>query len=283
MIHGFTVPAGMELGMRLRGFTEGMFDWLRRAPWGDPGFSSLVFSVVVFGFVGGITGVTIGTEQINIIVAQHAARPRPLPRDGRGRHLARLHGARATTSAAHLPAPDLWPRLATPRSTSSAIGIALFAGGMTTAGSYAVPRRHSGCPVRLVDLPAARRPAAFFFLGLIGDGGLSGRGGGVLYVLDHRRRRCSSRSSACPTRRERSRFAATTPAGRQAHADLRDDHPGVRIPGRVRHLLLPQLEVAVRDLVPCGDLVDDAFDGPAGSSSRPPGECERDSAAEARG
>ena len=37
MIHGFTVPAGMELGMRLRGFTNGMFDWLRRAPWGDPG------------------------------------------------------------------------------------------------------------------------------------------------------------------------------------------------------------------------------------------------------
>ena len=54
--------------MRLRGFTNGMFDWLRRAPWGDPGFSSLVFSLVVFGFVGGITGVTIGTEQINIIV-----------------------------------------------------------------------------------------------------------------------------------------------------------------------------------------------------------------------
>ena len=68
MIHGFTVPAGMELGMRLRGYTNGMFDWLRRAPWRDPGFSSLVFSVFVFGFVGGITGVTIGTEQINIIV-----------------------------------------------------------------------------------------------------------------------------------------------------------------------------------------------------------------------
>ena len=61
------LPAGMELGMRLRGFTSGLFGWLRNAPWGDPGFSSLVFSVVVFGFVGGITGVTIGTEQINII------------------------------------------------------------------------------------------------------------------------------------------------------------------------------------------------------------------------
>src|SRR5688500_8370005 len=53
MIHGFTVPAGMELGMRLRGYTNGMFEWLRKAPWGDPGVGSLGFSGVVFGFVGG--------------------------------------------------------------------------------------------------------------------------------------------------------------------------------------------------------------------------------------
>ena len=56
MIHGFTVPAGTELGMRLRGATQGLFGWLKRAPWGDPGFSSLVFSIVVFGFVGGLPG-----------------------------------------------------------------------------------------------------------------------------------------------------------------------------------------------------------------------------------
>src|SRR5262245_57668418 len=67
MCHGFTVPAGMEVGQRLRGLTKGLFEWLRKAPWGDPGFSALVLSVVVFGFVGGITGVTFGTEQINII------------------------------------------------------------------------------------------------------------------------------------------------------------------------------------------------------------------------
>ncbi|MDH5283745.1 MAG: cbb3-type cytochrome c oxidase subunit I [Gemmatimonadota bacterium] len=67
MIHGFTVPAGLELGQRVRGLTKGLFEWLARAPWGDPAFSSMVFSIVVFGFVGGITGVTFGTEQINII------------------------------------------------------------------------------------------------------------------------------------------------------------------------------------------------------------------------
>lgn len=67
MIHGFTVPAGIELGQRLRGFTNGTFEWLRKAPWGDPGFSGLVLSVIIFGFLGGITGVTLGTEQINIM------------------------------------------------------------------------------------------------------------------------------------------------------------------------------------------------------------------------
>src|SRR3970282_1745396 len=60
MVHGFTVPAGMELGMRLRGFTQGMFGWLRRAPWGDPGFSALILSIVVFRFCGGVNRGSIG-------------------------------------------------------------------------------------------------------------------------------------------------------------------------------------------------------------------------------
>ena len=68
MIHGFTVPAGMELGhaaarLHQRACSSGC----ARRRGAIPGFSALVFSVVVFGFVGGITGVTIGTEQINII------------------------------------------------------------------------------------------------------------------------------------------------------------------------------------------------------------------------
>src|SRR5512145_1299189 len=67
MIHGFTIPAGIEMGQRLRGYTNGIFEWLKKAPWSDPGFSGAALSVVIFGFFGGITGVTIGTEQINII------------------------------------------------------------------------------------------------------------------------------------------------------------------------------------------------------------------------
>ena len=44
----------------MRGFTNGLFEWLRKAPWKDPGFSSLVLSVVVFGFV--VSGRPAGLE-----------------------------------------------------------------------------------------------------------------------------------------------------------------------------------------------------------------------------
>ncbi|MGZ7274481.1 cbb3-type cytochrome c oxidase subunit I, partial [Streptococcus pyogenes] len=40
----------------------------RNAPWKEPGFSALVISIVIFGWVGGVTGVVIGTEQINMLV-----------------------------------------------------------------------------------------------------------------------------------------------------------------------------------------------------------------------
>ena len=68
MIHGLTVPGAMEVAQRERGYTRGMFEWLRKAPWGNPAFSSTFISLVIFGFIGGITGVVMGTEQINLII-----------------------------------------------------------------------------------------------------------------------------------------------------------------------------------------------------------------------
>ena len=68
MIHGLTVPGSIEVAQRGKGFTHGMFEWLRKAPWGNPVFSSMFISLVTFGFIGGITGVVMGTEQINLII-----------------------------------------------------------------------------------------------------------------------------------------------------------------------------------------------------------------------
>ncbi|MHC4066405.1 MAG: cbb3-type cytochrome c oxidase subunit I, partial [Planctomycetota bacterium] len=67
MIHGFTVPASVEVAMRLKGFSRGLFGWLAAAPWRNPGFSGFFLSLIIFGFGGGITGVVLGTQQINIM------------------------------------------------------------------------------------------------------------------------------------------------------------------------------------------------------------------------
>src|SRR5919108_356402 len=67
MVHGFTVPGQVEDAMRRKGWNDGLMRWLSAAPWKDPGFSGFFLSLVIFGFLGGITGVTLGTQQINII------------------------------------------------------------------------------------------------------------------------------------------------------------------------------------------------------------------------
>jgi cytochrome c oxidase subunit 1 len=68
MVHGMTVPGSIEAAQRARGLTKGMFEWLRKAPWDNPAFSGMFMSLVFFGFIGGISGVVMGTEQINLIM-----------------------------------------------------------------------------------------------------------------------------------------------------------------------------------------------------------------------
>ena len=66
MIHAFAIPAGLEAGRRRRGLGGGLFGWLTGAPWRNPVFSSTVFSIILFGFIGGITGVLMGQLQLNM-------------------------------------------------------------------------------------------------------------------------------------------------------------------------------------------------------------------------
>jgi cytochrome c oxidase subunit 1 len=68
MVHGLTVPGSIEAAQRAKGFNRGLFEWLRKAPWGNPTFSGMFISLVGFGFLGGITGVVMGAEQINILI-----------------------------------------------------------------------------------------------------------------------------------------------------------------------------------------------------------------------
>ncbi len=142
MIHGFTVPAGIETGQRLRGYVNGTFDWLRNAPWSDPGFSGLMLSLVIFGFLGGITGVTIGTEQINIIAHNTMRIPGHF-------HVTVVGGtALAFMAVTYYVIPlifrkkvALW-KLVKLQPYLFGIGITVMSMSMTFAGSFGVPRRH---------------------------------------------------------------------------------------------------------------------------------------------
>jgi cytochrome c oxidase subunit 1 len=182
MIHGFTVPAGMELGMRLRGFTNGLFDWLRRAPWGDPGFSSLVWSVVVFGFVGGITGVIIGTEQINIIVHNTLRVPGHF-------HATVVSGtAMAFMGTTYYLLPIVfqrkvafWP-LAKIQPYLFAGGMLIFTISMTFAGTFGVPRRHWDISFGQAPFDVQFNPIVDLVLAVMAIGGLLAATGAFLFV-----------------------------------------------------------------------------------------------------
>ncbi len=182
MIHGFTVPAGMELGMRLRGYTNGMFEWLRRAPWHDPGFSSLIFSVFVFGFVGGITGVTIGTEQINIIVHNTLRVPGHF-------HATVVSGtAMAFMGATYYLIPLVFQKKVAFWKAAQ-IQPYLFAGGMliftlamTFAGTFGVPRRHWDISFSTAPFDVQFSPMVDVILAFVALGGLLAATGAFIFV-----------------------------------------------------------------------------------------------------
>jgi cytochrome c oxidase subunit 1 len=183
MLHGFTVPAGVEVGQRLRGVTQGMFGWVKKAPWGDPGFSSLVLSVVVFGFVGGITGVTIGTEQINIVVHNTLRVPGHF-------HATVVSGtAMAFMGLTYYLIPLIFRRkvafwrLAQVQPYLFAGGMLVFSIFMSFSGGFGVPRRHWDINFTGAPFQQAFHPAVDMLLAIMALGGIVAAIGGGLYIL----------------------------------------------------------------------------------------------------
>jgi cytochrome c oxidase subunit I len=183
MLHGFTVPAGIEIGQRLHGYSQGLFGWVKRAPWGDPGFSSLVLSVIVFGFVGGITGVTIGTEQINIVAHNTLRIPGHF-------HATVVSGtAMAFMGLTYYLIPLIFQkkvafwRMAQIQPYLFAGGMLIFSIFMSFAGGFGVPRRHWDITFSGAPFTQAFDPAVFGVMGVMAIGGLLAGLGGGMYIL----------------------------------------------------------------------------------------------------
>ncbi len=183
LIHGFTVPASVEVAMRKKGFTKGLFGWLAAAPWKNPGFSAFFLSLVIFGFIGGITGVTLGTEQINITAHNTLRIPGHF-------HSTVVGGTSlAFMGLAYYVVPLVFQReyyakkLARIQPFIFATGIVMLSMGMSFAGSYGVPRRHWDVEFSGAQFSVGFDPSVHVWLGLLGVGGTLAFIGLLTFVL----------------------------------------------------------------------------------------------------
>jgi len=182
MIHGLSVPGAVEAAMRRRGFTKGIFEWLRKAPWGNPAFSAMFTSLVYFGFLGGISGVVMGAEQINIIMHNTVYVPGHF-------HATVVAGTTlAFMGITYLVVPLIFqreiilPRLAKWQPYIFGIGVAGNSVFMMGAGTLGVARRHWDIGFTDAALPFNYPDSAFLLMALNGMSGLLAATGGFLFI-----------------------------------------------------------------------------------------------------
>jgi cytochrome c oxidase subunit 1 len=182
LIHGYTVPASVESALRRQGHDRGLFGWLAAAPWKNPGFSGFFLSLAIFGFVGGITGVTLGTEQINIIAHNTLRIPGHF-------HSTVVGGTTlAFMALTYYVVPLIFRRefparvLCRVQPYLFAIGVLMISFGMSFAGSYGVSRRHWDVEYTGAVHAAGHDPSAHVWLGVLGVGGTVAFVGLMIFV-----------------------------------------------------------------------------------------------------
>ncbi|MBF0563592.1 MAG: cbb3-type cytochrome c oxidase subunit I [Alphaproteobacteria bacterium] len=183
MIHGLTVPGAIEAAQRKKGYNKGLFEWLRKAPWGNPVFSGMILSVFMFGFLGGISGVTMGVEQINLIIHNTIYVP------------GHFHGTVAvgTTLAfmgvSYWVVPFLWqkelfmPGMAKLQPYMFGFGMGFLSLFLMGAGTLGVPRRHWDMDFADAVLNYKFPAAAHLLMGLSGVAAIVGSIGALMFIL----------------------------------------------------------------------------------------------------
>jgi cytochrome c oxidase subunit I len=161
-----------------------MFEWLRKAPWGNPVFSGMALSVVLFGFLGGITGVMMGTEQLNLITHNTLYVP------------GHFHGTVVVGTTLSFMAisywlvPTLWqkelvfPGLAKWQPYLFGLGMGMAATFMMGAGTLGVPRRHWDITFADTALGFDFPAAANLMMALNGVAAVVGSIGAAIFILN---------------------------------------------------------------------------------------------------
>ncbi|HTS52460.1 MAG TPA: cbb3-type cytochrome c oxidase subunit I [Burkholderiales bacterium] len=183
MVHGLTVPGSIEVAQRGKGFTKGLYEWLRKAPWGNPVFSGMFISLIGFGFLGGISGVMMGTEQLNMIIHNTLYVP------GHFHATVVIGTTLAFMSLTYFLVPSLFkrevafPGLARWQPYLFGLGMYVFVLVMMGAGTLGVPRRDWDIGLAGAVLPYEFPGAAYLMLGLMGISAVLAVIGGGIYIF----------------------------------------------------------------------------------------------------
>jgi cytochrome c oxidase subunit 1 len=183
MIHGMTVPGSIEAAQRARGLKKGLFEWLRKAPWSNPAFSGMFMSLVFFGFIGGISGVVMGTEQINLIMHNTIYVP------GHFHGTVVAGSTLAFMAITYLLIPLIFRRELAMRKIAQwqpyvfGIGVAGISIFMMGAGTLGVARRHWDMTFADAQLPFDYPSAAYLMMGLNGIFAIMAAIGGLMFIV----------------------------------------------------------------------------------------------------
>jgi len=183
MVHGLTVPGAIEVAQREKGFNKGLFEWLRKAPWGNPCFSAMFISLIGFGFLGGISGVMMGTEQLNLIIHNTIYVP------GHFHATVVIGTTLAFMGLTYFLIPTLFrrelmfPGMAKWQPYLFGLGMCGFSLFMMGAGTLGVPRRHWDMSFAGNVLGYEFPGTAWLMMSLMGICGLAAILGGVMYLL----------------------------------------------------------------------------------------------------
>jgi cytochrome c oxidase subunit 1 len=182
MIHGLTIPGAIEVAQRQKGLTNGLFEWLRKAPWGNPVFSGMFIALIGFGFLGGISGVMMGTEQLNMIIHNTIYVPGHF-------HATVVIGTTLSFMAlTYFLLPVLFrreminPGLARWQPYLFGLPMYAFVLVMMGAGTLGVSRRHWDMAFSGNALAYEWPGAAYLMMGLMGVTGMIAIAGGAIYI-----------------------------------------------------------------------------------------------------
>ncbi len=183
LIHAFAVPSAIESAQRRWGYNRGLFDWLTKAPWGNPAFSSVVLAIIGFGFIGGITGVIYGMEQTNIIVHNTLAIV------GHFKGTVVIGTTLTFMGVTYYLIPLIFRRkivgfgLAKIQPWLFFFGIAILAISMIVLGQFGMPRRHWDATFSGGPFSYEFNPAVDFFWALLLLGGVLAFIGALIWIL----------------------------------------------------------------------------------------------------